>query len=246
MEQAVTYKFSKGIHQAKKRYVTLSILLPVTLTVFLFLGPTTRDESLGFKVGIGFFSFIFIGLIFYFTSSKVLRKLSELSVHISPDKIERESNQQKEVFFWQDLQDVKILEYPNGEIVSISLVFRSKKLITLFGFEDMEAAIKQITQYISDQSSIHRKRAKINWDNPAIMIFSVILPSVIILAIQEIGEKAFYISSVVSSLTFGLYSLISRPISRAQGKGWEKFETVIGVILIICSVLLLAVILFAE
>jgi len=246
MEQAVTYKFSKGIRQTKKRYVILSILLPVIVTVFLFLSPTTRGESLGFKVGIGFFFFIFIGLLFYFTSSKVLRRLSELSVHISSDKIERESNQQKEVFFWQDLLDVKILEYPNGEILSINLAFRSKKLITLFGFEDMEAAIKQITQYISDQSSIHRKRTKINWDNPTIMIFSIILPSAIILAIQEVGEKAFYFSSVVSSLTFGVYSLISRPISRAQGKGWENFETVIGVTLIICSVLLLAVTVFTE
>jgi hypothetical protein len=64
MEQAITYKFSKGILQAKKRYLALSILLPVVLIVFLFLSPTTSDESLAAKAGIGLFLFILIGLIF--------------------------------------------------------------------------------------------------------------------------------------------------------------------------------------
>jgi len=53
MEQAITYKFSKSILQAKKRYVALSILLLVILSLFLFLSPTTRDESLAAKAGIG-------------------------------------------------------------------------------------------------------------------------------------------------------------------------------------------------
>jgi hypothetical protein len=169
-----------------------------------------------------------------------------LLVFISPDKIQRVGNKQEEVFFWKDIQDVKVLEYPNGEIASIKLAFANKKIITLFGFDDMVAAEKQITQYISDQSFIHRKRAKINWDNPAIMIFSGILTLALILVIQEIGEKAYHFFNVAFSLAFGLYNLIARPISRAQGKSWEKFETVIGIVLIISSVLLLALELFLK
>jgi len=240
----MAYKFSKGIRRAKKRYITLSIMLPIILVAFLFLSPTSRDLSPAFKAGIGFFSFILTGLTFYFSASKTLRKLSELSVYIFPERLEREERKQKEIFFWKDILHAEILEYPNGETVEIKLAFANKKAITLFGFEDMETAAKQISQLIPDKGLIRRKRANVNWDNPVIMILSGILSLVIILAIQEIGKEAYQFFNVVLFLALGLYNLIARPISRAQGKGWEKLETIVGIGLIVCSILLLVLELF--
>jgi hypothetical protein len=246
MEKTIAYDFSKGIRQAKKRYIMLSIILPVILIAFSFLSPIGKNLSLTEKAGIGFFSFVTFGLVFYFTASKTLRKLSELSVYIFPDRIERESNKQKEVFFWKDLINAKILEYPNSEIASITLTFERKKKIILFGFEDMGAATRQITQYTSDQSLIHRKKTKINWDNPAIMIFSSILVLVILLAVQGVGEKAYRFFNVLFFFLFGSYNLIARPISSAQGNRRKKFETIIGAVLIICSLFLLALEFFLK
>jgi uncharacterized integral membrane protein len=140
--------------------------------------------------------------------------------------------------------NTEILEYPNGETAGIKLGFVNKKVITLFGFEDMEEATKQIAQYIPDKGSIRRKRAKINWDNPVVMIVSGILTLAIILAVQEIGQVAYQFFNAAFFLVFGLYNLIGRPISRLQGKGWEKFETIISVVLIICSILMLVLTLF--
>ncbi len=246
MEQATAYKFSKGIRRAKNRYVTLAILLPVILVAFLFLSPTTRDKSFAFKAGIGLFSFISIGLIFNFTSSKTLRQLSELSVYIFPDRFERVDSKQREVFFWKDVLHAETVEYPNGEIVLMKLTFANKKVVTLFGFEDMGAATKEIAQYIPNKDLILQKKAKINWDNPIIMILSSILTLAIILAVQEIGEVAYRFFNVLFFSAIGLYSLIARPISRAQGKGWERFETVIGIFLIVGSAYLLALELFLK
>jgi hypothetical protein len=246
MEQATALMFSKGIRQTKKRYVILSILLPVVLIVFLFLSPTVRHASLATKAGVGFFSFVVLGLVFYFTASKTLRKLSELSVYIYSDRLEREDSKQSEVFFWKDLLRAETLEYPNGETVSMKLAFENKKAVTLFGFEDMESAIKQIAQYIPNKDLLIRKKAKINWDNPTIMIIAALLTLAIILAVQEIGEVAYRFFNVLFFSAFGLYNLIARPISRAQGKGWEGFETFLGVALIVCSIFLLALDLFLK
>jgi hypothetical protein len=120
------------------------------------------------------------------------------------------------------------------------LNFAGKKAITLFGFDDMEAARNQITQCVPDKGLIHAKRTKINWDNPEILILSCILPLVIILAIQEIGMIAYQFFNIILFFVIGLYIWIARPISIAQGKGWEKFETLTGIFLIICSIFLLA------
>ena len=240
MEQTIAYKFSKGIRRAKKRYITLSIILPIIFIAFLLLSPMSKGLSPADIAGVGSFVFVVAGLSSYFSASRVLQKLSELSVYIFPDRLEREGIKQKEVFFWKDILRADILEYPSGETVSVKLNFVNKKRITLFGFEDMEAARNQIAQYIPDKGLIHQKRAKINWDNPAILILSCILPLVTILVIQEIGIVAYQFFNVILFFAIGLYIWIARPISIAQGKRWGKFETIMGIVLIICSILLLA------
>lgn len=247
MEQAIAiYKFSKGIRRAKQRYVVLSFLLFIVLIAILFLSPTMRDESLAQKAGIGAISFVVMGLIFYIMTSIAIRKLSELSINLFPDRLEREGGKQKEVFFWKDIVRAEILEYPSGETVSIKMNYVNKKVIILFGFEDMEIAVKQITQFISAKDSILRKRAKINWDNPIIMILSSLLTLALFLAIQEIGETAFRIFEILFIFAFGMYNLIARPISRAQGQRWEIFETAVGVFLILDSVIVFALEFFRK
>jgi len=240
MDQAIAHKYSKGIRQAKKRYVTLSIMLPIILIIFLFLNPTTKDLSPIEIAGIGLFTFVVAGLTFYFSASRVLKGLSKLSVYIFPDKLERIAPENKEEFLWKDLLRVEILKYPNGEIVSINLVFADKKRVTLFGFENMEMAKNQIVQYIPDKGLIHQKQVKINWGNPVSIILTSVITMVIFLAIQESGEKASSIFNFLFSFSLGLYFLIARPISRAQGQSWKKFETIMSVFLIISSIFLLA------
>ncbi len=246
MEQAITHKFSKGVRRAKERYKTLSILLPVMFIAFLFLSPTTRDNSFATNAGIALLSFVVLGLIFYFTSSITLRKLSELSVSFFPDKFERASREHRETFLWKDVQSTEVLEYPNGEIATIKLILAKRKEVTLFGFEDMEGITKQIEQVLPDGVSIRRKRTKLNWDQPITITFILLLTLAIVLAIQEIGEKAYRFFNVFFFFSCGFYNLVSRPISRAQGAGWKMFETVIGIFLITCSVFLLALELFLK
>jgi hypothetical protein len=246
MEQAITYKPSRGIRRAKERYLTLSILLPVMLIAFLFLSPTTRDDSFATKAGIGFFLLVVLGLIFYFSSSITLRKLSELSISIFPDRFERESGKHREIFLWKDVQRVEILEYPNGEIASMKLALANQKTVYLFGFEDMATATKQIEEVISNEASIRRKRMKLNWDQPIIMILSGLLTLAIILGIQEIGESAYRFFNAFVSFSLGLYVLIFKPISSAQGKGWQKFEIGSGVLFIVVAVSNLALALIPK
>jgi hypothetical protein len=246
MEQGITYKFSKGVRQAKKRYATLSILLPIILIFSLFLSPITRDDSLATKAGIGLFAFVMLGLIFYFTASTALRKLSELSVSIFPDRFERDNRKQKESYFWKDLQRAEILEYPNGEVASLKLIFANRKVVALFGFEDMATATKEIEQEFPNEASVRRKRMKINWEQPIFMILSGLLALAVILAVQEIGERAYRFFNVLFFFSLGFYNLVFRPISQAQGKSWKIFETVMGVILIVCSVSLLVLELFPK
>jgi hypothetical protein len=239
IEQAVTYKFSKGIRRAKERYKTLPILLVVGLLAFLFLNPTIRDEKLVTKVSIGFITFVVLGLISYVTSKFAIRKLSELSIAMYPDRFERISRKQIESFLWKDMQRADILAYPNNEIATIKLTLANKQIVNLFGLEDMETAARQIEAALPDTASIHRKRMKLNWDHPIFMILAGILALALIIAIQEIGERAYRLFIVLFYFFFGLSILVSRPISRSQGNGLRLFETFFGILLMIGAVFIL-------
>jgi len=220
--------------------------MPAILIAFLILSPTTRDESLVAKVAISLFVFVILGLILYFAASRALQRLSELSVSMFPDKLERESRKHKEIFSWKDIQRVDILEYPNGEVASVKLTLADKKAINLFGFDDMGTAIEQIEALITDDAIIRKKRMKLDWDRPIIMILTSLLTLAIILGIQEIGEQAYRFFNVVFFFSFGCFNLVFRPISRAQGIGWKLFETIIGSVLIVCSILILAIEIFLR
>ena len=243
LEQITTYKLSKGIRQAKKRYVVISMMMFIILTTHSFLSPVTRHESFSENARIVLFVSIPLGLIIYFTASIGLRKMSELTVTIDGEKIERKGKKHSETFFWKDFLNGKVDEYPNGEISSIRLTFANNNRIILFGFEDMETAIQQITSYIPDQSHMPRKRAKINWDHPVSMIGMGVFAFAFMLILQEMGDKAIHFSVMVSNLGLGLYILFARPMVRVQGKGWKNIEKFFSIFLIIGSVLLLVLLL---
>jgi hypothetical protein len=213
--------------------------LPVALIIFLFLSPINKDLSPAVNVYIGLFSFILIGLIFYFIAPKALRKLSELSVCIYADRLERIAPENREEFFWKDLLRVEISEYPNGEIILIKLTFVDKQIVNLFGFENMEMAANQIAQYLPVKSLIHRKRTKINWDNPLIMIANIVLPLIFILVIQKMGETTYYFFVALFYSAFGLYFLIASPILHTRGKSWRTLEIIIGTMFIVISIFVL-------
>jgi hypothetical protein len=241
MEQVTAYKFSKGIRQAKKRYITLAIIFPILLIAFTFLSPMSKGLSPTFLAGIGIFALVVMGSSIYFSASRALRNLSELSVYIFPDRLERQGKRHKETFFWKDMVRADIHENPRGETVSIKLSFLNKRVIELFGFDDMEAARHQIAQYIPNQDLIHQKRARINWNTPAGLLFLCTLPLVIILAIQVASMAAYQFFLIILFFITGLYVWIARPISVAQGKGWEKLEMILGILLIVCSIFLLVI-----
>ena len=239
MEQAVTYKFSKGIRRAKERYKMLTIFMVVWLLAFLFLNPAIRDENLATKASIGFFTVVVLGLISYITSKFALRKLSELSIAMYPDRFERISRKHIESFLWKDMQRADILAYPNNEIATIKLTFANKQIVNLFGLENMETAARQIEAALPDTASIHRKRMKLNWDHPIVILLTGILALALIIAIQEIGERAFRFYIGLFYFSFGLSFLVSRPISRSQGKGWRGYETFFSILLMVGAVIIL-------
>lgn len=240
MEQGITYKLSKGIRQTKRRYITLAILLPIILIAYLFLTSMGISLSLNEKIGVGLFSFIVLGSSFYFSSTKALQNLSRISVHIHPDRLERKSRNQTEIFFWKDVSNAEIVELPSGEIATIKLTFANKKTIYLWGFEDMKSAANQIAESIHNKDLIHQKKSKINWGNPIIMILTGILTLAIILAADRMGTKAYYLFVAIFFLSFGLYVIFASPISSAQGKGYRKLELGMGVALLVFAIAILA------
>lgn len=211
-----------------------------------FLSPAARDERFVTKAGIALFLFVAMGLISYLISIIVTRKLSELSISMYPDRFERKSRREVEIFFWQDVTRADLLEYPNGEIATIKFTLANKRKVILFGLEDMQTAARQVEGALPAAAAMHRKRMKLNWDHPVFLILTVVVGLALFFAFQEIGERVFRFVSAILFFALGLSNLVFRPISAAQGKGWKPFETFYSILSLFGAVVILALELFRD
>jgi len=101
----------------------------------------------------------------------------------------------------------------------------------------MEWIAQQIEAAVPDKSMIERKRQSIDWDNPWLLVTMIMLLILVILLIQRLDSGIiFRIFNVMFLVTYGLISLVYRPISRSLGKRFEKFEIILGIFLILIGI----------
>jgi uncharacterized membrane protein YfcA len=91
---------------------------------------------------------------------------------------------------------------------------------------------QQIESAIPDKSMLRRKRLSVDWDQPWILVATMILMFLAILLIQRLGLDILQILNILFLIGFGLFTVVSRPISRSMGKRFEKFEIILGALMV--------------
>ena len=239
MTQATTYKFSeRALLRVKRRILTIELLMPVMLVVFVFASPLTSTVSLGIMIGVAIFCLVLFEAIMIIGLSISIRKMKELAITVSTDMIERTGGKFAEKIPYKDIQQVDIYECPSGEISHINVKLVTKRTIALSGFENMELVAQNIKDIIPEKSLIRRKKQNIDWDNPALILIISSLSLAAILLIQGLGDTIYLIFDAVFFFVFGLFNLTYKPLTRSWGKRIEKYEVISSVFLVTCSIAL--------
>lgn len=237
MSNEITCKASENaLQRAKRRMLALALSMPIFFIMFFLFSPLSQDSS-SCMVGATIFMLVVIEAIIIVESTILLQKMKEMTLTISSEGIERTGDRYTETISFSDILKAAITEYPTGQVASIKLGVRGSKPVILQGFEQMEWIAQQIEAAIPDKSMIERKRQSIDWDNPWLLVTMIMLLIFVILLLQrQDSGNLFRIINVVFLVTYGLISLVYRPISRSLGKRFEKFEIILGIFLILIGI----------
>jgi hypothetical protein len=225
-----------ALQRAKRRMLAVGLSLPIFFVLFFLLNPLSQDSS-GCVMGAMIFMLVVIEAIIIVESTILLQKMKEMTLTISSEGIERAGGRYTEKISFSDILKAAITEYPSGQVASVKLAVRDSKPVSLQGFEQMEWIAQQIEAAIPDKSMIQRKRQSIDWDNPWLLVAMIMLLIFVVLLIQRLDSGIiFRIVNFVFLITYGLVTLVSRPISRSLGKRFEKFEIVLGIFLTLIGI----------
>lgn len=236
------YRFPAGAFGYKQVLKIFAISLAFSFVIgwsYLFIG------SLPFLFETAVMAPLFMALVIFITAVLVTRNLSELTLRIFPNRLEREDPKKKETYYWKDILQVEVKERKGGLIYSMKLDFSGGDVVALLGLDNMALAEQQIIQYIPDKDLVTRKRVQINWGNPVMIVLTGFIVLVMVPAFLESNEGAYWELIYWFYLWLGLDFLITRPMSSTRGTRWKTFENVMGGLLVLLSVILIVADIFS-
>lgn len=231
------FKFSEEtVKQIKKRYWIILCALPILMIAFSYFSPRAHGLNKTAYYGCVAFGIFMVELIILIQAPIMIKKMRELTLSISDESMERSGGKALEKVIYKEIQRLVIMEKASGQIESIRVSYANGKNLVLHGYENMESMVEKIRSKVTDPSLVQTKRRRLNWNEPIVIVTSMALTFIAILLIQNIGgANAYNVFNIGFQSIFGAVLLLHGPISRNAGQRFRKFEIIIGVILLVCS-----------
>ena len=226
-----TYAISDAfIKKTKRTYLCMYIFIPSGIflmsALLLFANGGIDNMALFLGVFIGITAFIEIELLI--VSKMMLKKVKENTLTIGPNFLQRFGKKAEYPIEFQHIQKLYIKKEATGTIAYINIQ-TSAQTIRLCGFENLEE-IAEILKANAVQASIKESQYKLDYNHPA--MFALIF---------FIALFVFYLFNAKLSIPlndlvffgFGIWFLLFKPVSKAQGKRFRLFEIIVGALIIL-------------
>ncbi len=227
-----TFRYSEDT--LKKRQWTILMLLvvvPVAVAVGMSAAPSVGRASLGLRFGSFAFVVLLLEALIIVQTRVMFKKLRELTITLTSEGVERRGGRFTEQLPYREIRRMTMRETPAGRVVSVTLR-GATQVMTLHSIETMEALCARLTSHLGDGPTIQRKRFLIDWTNPLVQLCTVIAAAgltiaVFFLVIQH-GSRAEQHFMALLNIAVGLFALGAKPISKASGLRFRRFEVIVG------------------
>lgn len=228
--QPQTYTISNAfIKRTKNLYLMTMIMLPlgILFTLFLTLAPISQLDDSNFPIFFIIGITTFIELEIFIISRIMLKKISENTLTIDTDFIQRKSKVLEPPLDFKFIKKLIIKYNPNGSVNYID-VTNSSQTIRLYGFENMEE-IAQILKTHLPHAEVKEHTYKFDYNSPVLFII-IFLACTILFSFAD-NHLSLPLDDIVPIL-MGIWMLFGKPISKAQGNRFRILE-------IVCSILII-------
>ncbi len=235
-----TFTFSEQLLVRRRQLlmVLFGIIVLIPIVTFLFIAGFRFDRfvrSLPFLIP----ATLGPALVGLFLGRYVLRQFRTQSLTLTPTTIERTGGSHRDSIHWRDVTHVRVRERPNGQPQAIVVNLKTGRPITLFGFEPMQNVVDVFKQYLPPTIPLDTKRAKVDVDNPRVLIAILLLSACGAAALLWlVGAQSYLAAFSVFQLGFGLYFLIYRPNSRTN-PALRKLDVGFGIVIVLTSSMVL-------
>ncbi|MBN2651509.1 MAG: hypothetical protein JXR63_03925 [Spirochaetales bacterium] len=243
MEYQIFKTSEEFIKTQKKVNLAMYILFPILIIIAgaipLIISGDMKENFKLFLLIIGIM-FVIIEIITFIMSKIVFRALENNEILLSEHEIIRQNKKVKETIKISDINKIFIRENRKNKIHFIRIFF-DKKSITIQGIEKIEEFCESLETLTSSNEDKKETKKKPFLIDPlslpyklclsSFMFFFGLVPALTFLALGN--DKGFQIFVSMTIITGGGNFLLTRPLSTNSGKVFSKFETIMGIFLII-------------
>nr|WP_302595770.1 hypothetical protein [uncultured Cellulosilyticum sp.] len=233
--QPQTYRISElFIKRSKVNYLLSMIMPPIGICLMTFLVQHTTDTPFNFQFFICFIGCvsIFLELEIFIVSRIMLKKVKENTLTIGEDFIQRKSKVLEPPIQFKFIQKLAIKYAPNGNVNTIDIQTSSQS-VRLCGFENM-SEIAELLKSKSPSAKVKEHTYKLDYNHPLAFITIFVA---CILVFYFARYKFFLPLNDIFLVGFGIWLLLGKPISKAQGDRFRAIEVICSILMIGCMAL---------
>lgn len=221
----------------------LALLFPF----FLFVGGACVWYISDFTMGIGEAAVVAgipttaLGVVLAVEKALLNRRIRKMSVSVYADKLVKQCGKKQHVLLWNDIAGMKTIHKRSGAVFQIGLYPNKPDIpMHLHGFRDMDDLAALTKERIHEGAKFHEKRWKLDWQNPLVSMLVAGVPTMVIMfVLLSMGSEAVVeILTILVALSFGLYLLASRPLTKSD-LGFKWIELIVGIGMLILGIYLL-------
>ncbi len=182
-----------------------------------------------------------LGAVLAIEKALLNRRLRKLRVFIYDDKLVKQCGKKQHILMWNDIAGMKTIHKRSGAVFQINLYPNKPDIpMHLHGFRDMDGLAALIKERTPEGAKFHEKRWKLDWQNPLVSMLVAGVPTMVIMfVLLSMGNKAVVeILTILAALSFGLFLLASRPLTKSD-IGFKWIELIVGVGMLVIGTYLL-------
>jgi len=203
--------------------------------IVMFSASHFQVQYLGLFALVCVIVFVSIWLIFVLQTRYVVKRWRQMSLHVGPDGLVRDSGTVRQTVSWDSITSVRFHHDPRGEPRSIEVFSANDPPLMLLGFESMSEVAALIKEHLPLTAKLDVIRQRLDRKNTVVIVCTMVLAAFVFEAFRRIaGETSLMSLVALMQIALGIFFVTLGPLSRTN-PNLRRWEIIMGSLIIIAG-----------
>lgn len=223
-----TYGYAEeAVEGYQKRLRVLQWAMPFWLAFYYFFSPIFTENSFLTKMITWGVSVIFCELFTMILPYFAIPQLKTTTLTFNDTGLQFMTKGFRQEIPYPEIREIVICKKPSGDVAYIRIKTPANKGLRIENLADTLAIETELVARTAVTPQY--KQQPIDWNSPWVAIVSVVVLFTGYIMAQKVSFEFWENMMMVSSFLMGMGLLVFRPIKRAYGERYEKWEIVLGI-----------------